>query len=59
MESNRLIVVGVDGSDGGRRALDWAADEAAARGGAVQAVAAWRWDRIEVRTDDAGHRSGR
>ena len=48
MKSNRLIVVGVDGSDGGRRALDWAADEAAARGGAVQAVAAWRWDRIEV-----------
>ncbi|WP_406045437.1 universal stress protein [Micromonospora sp. NBC_00898] len=48
MESNRLIVVGVDGSDGGRRALDWAADEAAVRGGAVQAVAAWRWDRIEV-----------
>lgn len=48
MESNRLIVVGVDGSDGGRRALDWAVDEAAARGGAVQAVVAWRWDRIEV-----------
>ena len=48
MESNRLIVVGVDGSDGGRRALDWAADEAAARGGAVQAVVAWRWDRIEA-----------
>jgi nucleotide-binding universal stress UspA family protein len=48
MESNRLIVVGVDGSDGGRRALDWAADEAAARGGAIQVVVAWRWDRIEV-----------
>ena len=48
MESNRLIVVGVDGSDGGRRALDWAADEAVARGGAVQVVVAWRWDRIEV-----------
>ncbi|MFC0006461.1 universal stress protein [Micromonospora siamensis] len=48
MESNRLIVVGVDGSDGGRRALDWAADEAIAHGGAVQVVVAWRWDRIEV-----------
>ncbi|SCG41677.1 universal stress protein [Micromonospora coxensis] len=47
MESNRLIVVGVDGSEGGRRALDWAVDEAAARGGSVQAVVAWRWDRIE------------
>ncbi|SBT39842.1 universal stress protein [Micromonospora auratinigra] len=48
METNRLIVVGVDGSDGGRRALDWAVGEATARGGAVQAVVAWRWDRIEV-----------
>ncbi|MFC4147572.1 universal stress protein [Micromonospora mangrovi] len=48
METNRLIVVGVDGSDGGRRALDWAVDEAVSRGGAVQVVVAWRWDRIEV-----------
>lgn len=48
MESNRLIVVGVDGSDGGRRALDWAAEEAKARGGTVQAVVAWRWDGIEA-----------
>ena len=47
MNPNYLIVVGVDGSDGGRRALDWAAAEAAARGGAVQAVVAWRWDGIE------------
>ena len=48
MSPNYLIVVGVDGSDGGRRALDWAAAEAAARGGAVQAVVAWRWDGIEA-----------
>jgi nucleotide-binding universal stress UspA family protein len=47
MNGNRLIVVGVDGSDGGRRALDWAAAEATSRGGTVQAVAAWRWDGIE------------
>jgi nucleotide-binding universal stress UspA family protein len=47
MMDNYLIVVGVDGSDGGRRALDWAAAEAAARGGTVQAVTAWRWDGIE------------
>ncbi|MEH0845369.1 universal stress protein [Micromonospora sp. CPCC 205711] len=53
METNRLIVVGVDGSDGGRRALDWAVDEAAARGGTVQAVVAWRWDRIEFGPQDA------
>jgi nucleotide-binding universal stress UspA family protein len=38
------IVVGVDGSDGGRRALDWAMHEAATRGGTVQAVMSWRWD---------------
>ncbi|MFB9236541.1 universal stress protein [Plantactinospora siamensis] len=47
MADNYLIVVGVDGSDGGRRALEWAVREAANRGGAVQAVAAWRWDGIE------------
>lgn len=47
MNANYLIVVGVDGSDGGRRALDWAAREAATRGGVVQAVTAWRWDGIE------------
>src|SRR5690625_3480316 len=44
MNDTHLIVVGVDGSDGGRRALEWAAREAAARGSALQAVTAWRWD---------------
>ncbi|MEV4536632.1 universal stress protein [Asanoa sp. NPDC049518] len=48
MTNNYLIVVGVDGSDGGRRALDWAANEAARRGGTVQAVIAWRWDGVEL-----------
>ena len=38
------IVAGVDGSEGGRRALQWAVREAAARGGTVQAVTTWRWD---------------
>jgi nucleotide-binding universal stress UspA family protein len=47
MNSSYLIVVGVDGSEGGRRALDWAAREAATRGGAVQAVIAWSWDGME------------
>lgn len=39
-----MIVAGVDGSDGGRRALAWAVREATARGGTVWAVTAWRWD---------------
>lgn len=47
MNNNYLIVVGVDGSEGGRRALQWAAREAATRGGAVQAVMAWSWDGME------------
>jgi nucleotide-binding universal stress UspA family protein len=42
------IVVGVDGSDGGRRALRWAVHEAAARGRTIQAVIAWRWDAPEL-----------
>jgi nucleotide-binding universal stress UspA family protein len=38
------IVVGVDGSEGGARALRWAAHEAEARGGTVQAVNVWNWE---------------
>jgi len=41
------IVVGVDGSDGGDRALRWAVREAESRGGTVQAITAWTWDGIE------------
>ena len=47
MTTRHLIVVGVDGSDGGRRALDWAAGEAGARDSAVLAVTAWSWDGLE------------
>ncbi|WIM92954.1 universal stress protein [Actinoplanes oblitus] len=46
--NNHLIVVGVDGSDGSRRALDWAAGEAADRDTAVRAVMAWYWDGVEA-----------
>jgi nucleotide-binding universal stress UspA family protein len=48
MKTSYLVVVGVDGSEGGRRALNWATQEAAARGGAVRAVIAWLWDGIEI-----------
>ncbi|GIE74670.1 universal stress protein [Actinoplanes philippinensis] len=47
MSTGHLIVVGVDGSEGGRRALDWAATEATARGGAVRAVIAWSWNGLD------------
>jgi nucleotide-binding universal stress UspA family protein len=48
MSTTYRIVVGVDGSEGGRRALRWAVHEALTRGGTVQAVTAWRWDGIEM-----------
>lgn len=38
------IVVGVDGSDASERALRWAASEAHARNGTVEAIIAWHWD---------------
>jgi nucleotide-binding universal stress UspA family protein len=41
------IVVGVDGSEGGERALNWAVAEAAKRGGTVEAVIAWSWDGVD------------
>jgi len=47
MTTKHLIVVGVDGSEGGRRALEWAVGEADARGSAVQAVTAWSWDGLD------------
>ena len=37
----RVIVVGVDGSDGSERALAWAIDEARLRRDTVRAVTAW------------------
>jgi nucleotide-binding universal stress UspA family protein len=65
MSAKYLIVVGVDGSEGSRRALDWAAQEAASRGGAVQAIIAWSWDGIEygpiaaTRPEEEAQRAGR
>jgi nucleotide-binding universal stress UspA family protein len=48
MTSTYRIVVGVDGTDGGRRALRWAVREAAARGGTVQAVTTWTKDGYDL-----------
>jgi nucleotide-binding universal stress UspA family protein len=44
--ASNLIVVGVDGSEGGRRALRWAVAEAHRTEAAVKAVTAWSWDPI-------------
>jgi nucleotide-binding universal stress UspA family protein len=41
MHGTYRIVVGVDGTDGARRALRWALGHAARRAGTVQAVIAW------------------
>jgi nucleotide-binding universal stress UspA family protein len=46
--TGNTIVVGVDGSPGGRRALRWALDQAARTGALVCAVTAWTWDGIET-----------
>ncbi|WP_430790906.1 universal stress protein [Actinoplanes sp. G11-F43] len=47
MSTGYVIVVGVDGSDEGRHALEWAAGQATARGGTVRAVIAWSWDGMD------------
>ena len=39
--SNSLIIVGVDGSEGSRRALRWALAEARLRGHALEVITAW------------------
>jgi len=41
------IIVGVDGSDGGRRALHWAMQEAAETGKHLEAVTAWHWAGVQ------------
>lgn len=44
----RMLVVGVDGSEGGRRALRWALEDVADHGGFVQAVTAWQWETLDA-----------
>lgn len=41
--SSHRIVVGVDGSDSSRRALDWAADQAQLTGSQLYVITAWHW----------------
>jgi nucleotide-binding universal stress UspA family protein len=48
MNTSHRMVVGVDGSEGGQRALRWAVREAATRGGTVHAVTAYTVDAFDA-----------
>jgi nucleotide-binding universal stress UspA family protein len=45
-----VIVCGIDGSPAGRRALDWALDEARRRNCRLRAISVWWWDGRESGT---------
>ena len=44
-----VIVVGVDGSEGSRDAVRWAAQQASMTGARLRAVATWRWPNYVTR----------
>jgi nucleotide-binding universal stress UspA family protein len=41
--ADRVIVVGVDGSQASKDALNWAAEQARLTGASLRAVSSWRW----------------
>lgn len=47
-EREHIIVCGIDGSEAGQRALEWAVDEAVRRNGKLRVVTAWAWDGTEA-----------
>ena len=49
MTAAPVIVVGVDGSDGSRNAVHWAAEQARLTGAELRAVASWRWPNYVTR----------
>lgn len=52
--SRFLIVVGVDGSDPSRAALQWAVDEAKLRRGKVHVITAWHYPPVPSTVEDSG-----
>jgi nucleotide-binding universal stress UspA family protein len=52
--SRSVIVVGVDGSRSGLRAMTWAAQEALRRGSALELVTTWGLDQSELGPSQAG-----
>jgi nucleotide-binding universal stress UspA family protein len=49
MTGERVIVVGIDGSDGSRDALTWTVAQAELTGADIRAVASWRWPNYVTR----------
>jgi nucleotide-binding universal stress UspA family protein len=47
LKTTGRVVVGFDGSAPARRALDWAADEAASRGASLEVVLGWQTDDMQ------------
>ena len=43
-----IIVCGIDGSEAGQRALEWAMDEATRRNCKLRVVSVWEWDGLEA-----------
>lgn len=54
LKTTGRIVVGYDGSAPARRALDWAADEAASRAASLEVVYAWQMDDLREAVAQAG-----
>ncbi|MFJ3875848.1 universal stress protein [Streptomyces sp. NPDC090077] len=52
------LTVGIDGSEPGFRALDWAVDEAAVHGLRLRVVYASRWERYELSAGPWGQQAG-
>ena len=44
-----VVVVGIDGSEGSRDAVQWAAEHAQLIGASLRAVASWRWPNYVTR----------
>lgn len=57
LKTTGRVVVGYDGSAPARRALDWAADEAASRAASVEVVLGWQVDDLHAGPLDAHERA--
>jgi nucleotide-binding universal stress UspA family protein len=58
LKTTGRVVVGFDGSTPARRALDWAADEAASRGASLEVVLGWQTDDLQEAVSQAREADG-